>query len=307
MIMCVGNTSIRELRRFVALRLLVAALLIGLVAGNVSGESPSRGSLRIVGSTTIQPLIENIAAAYQEESGVTLNIIGGGSGAGFEALREGTADVGMASRSLTPEEKEKFSYATIGYDALAIIVNRENPRKHITTGELREIYTGRIKTWDQAPQWAAQIVLISKQPGRGTLAVFEGYTGLLSPAHDDADTGEGERIAVDAWEAGANIDTILWVGGIPAAIGYVSIGAADRFIEIGHPIRKLILDNVPAEVKMIESGRYPMVRELNLVYRDGDEAAADLVRYMRQSEQGRRAIRGLGYVPAASSLEAKSR
>ena len=139
------------------------------------------------------------------------------------------------------------------------------------------------------------------------MAVFEEYTGLLSPAHDDAETGAGGRIAVDAWEAGANIDTILWVGGIPAAIGYVSIGAADYFIEMGQPIRKLILDNVPAEVKMIEAGRYPMVRELNLVYRDGNEAAADLARYMRQSEQGRKAIRGLGYVPAASSRETKSR
>ena len=205
------------------------------------------------------------------------------------------------SRSLTAAERAEFSHATIGYDALAIIVNRDNPRDDMTTVELREIYTGRVRIWDAAPQWAREIVLVSKQVGRGTLAVFEAYTGLVSAAHDAADgggnTGDGGRIAEDAWEAGSNLDSILWVGGIPGAIGFVSIGAADQFIALGHPIKKLTLDGVRADGRAIESGAYPIVRELNLVYRGGDEFALDLVRYM-DLEAGRAAIRARGYVPA---------
>jgi phosphate transport system substrate-binding protein len=282
-------------------RYLTAGLfLIGLVSVPAFGRDAPSTPLRVVGSTTIQPLIVDIAEEYRESSGITLDIRGGGSGAGLEALRVGTADVGTMSRSLTAEERAEFSYTTIGYDALAIIVNRDNPRGRVTTAELRDIYTGRVRIWDDAPQWAREIVLVSKQVGRGTLVVFEEYTGLVSPARDAAGVGDGEFIAEDAWEAGSNLDAILWVGGIPGAIGFVSIGAADRFIEVGHPIRKLTLNGVPAEVRSIESGAYPMVRELNLVYREGDEFALDLVRYMG-SEAGRVAIRELGYVPTGAS------
>ncbi len=272
-------------------------LLIGLFSASAFGQDVPPDSVRVVGSTTIQPIIEEIAGGYHESSGITLEIRGGGSGAGLQALRDGAADVATVSRSLTAAERAEFSSATIGYDALAIIVNRENPRERITTAELREIYTGQVRIWDDAPRWATEIVLVSKQVGRGTLAVFEAYTGLVSPAWDAADVADARRISADAWEAGSNLDSILWVGGIPGAVGFVSIGAADEFIVMGHPIKKLTLDGVPAAGRAIESGTYPIVRELNLVYREGDEFALDLVRYI-SSEAGRAAITARGYVPA---------
>ncbi len=272
-------------------------LLISLVAAPLFSQSAPVASLKAVGSTTIQPVIEEIAAGYHELSGVTVEVLGSGSEEGLEALRAGTANIGMVSRSLTAEEREEFSYTTIGHDGLAIIVNRENPREHITTAELREIYTGQVRIWDDAPQWAQDIVLVSKQAGRGTLAVFEEYTGLVSPGGVSAGTGDRPLISGHAWEAGSNLDSILWVGGIPGAIGFVSIGHADQFISIGHPIKKLTLDGVPADTDSIRSGTYPMVRELNLVYRDGDESALAIVRYM-VSESARTAISAHGYVPS---------
>jgi len=280
----------------------VAALLLGGAPARVVGQTTPEESLRVVGSTTIQPVMEEVADAYRGASGIGLEVFGGGSGAGVEALRSEAARVATVSRSLTAAEREAFSSTTIGYDALAIIVNEENPLERITTDELCDIYTGRTRSWDDAPEWATGIVVVSKQVGRGTLAVFEEYTGLLGPTRAADDAGRRERIREDAWEAGSNLDAILWVGGIPGAIGYVSVGAADRFIAAGLPVRKLVLDGVPAEIRTIESGRYPVVRELNLVYRAGDDAAVDLVRYMR-SHAGKTALRELGYVPAGSSPE----
>jgi phosphate transport system substrate-binding protein len=272
-------TDVRSRRDFVLL------LLIALVAAPLCAQSVPPAAIKVVGSTTIQPLIEEVAAAYHESSGGAVEVLGGGSGTGLEAVRAGTADVGMVSRSLTPEERAEFFYTTIGYDGLAIIVNRENPREHITTAELREIYAGGMQIWNEAPQWAAEIVVISKQAGRGTLAVFEEYIGV------------GRPISEGAWEAGSNLDSILWVGGIPGAIGFVSVGAADEFISIGHPIRKLTLDGVPADRKSIESGSYPIIRQLTLVYRNDNESARSLVAYMA-SESARAAIIAGGYVPS---------
>ncbi len=272
-------TDVRKKRTFVFL------LLIALSTVPLGAQSAAPASIQVVGSTTIQPLVEEVTAAYYESSKVAVAVVGGGSGAGLEAVRAGTADVGMVSRSLTPDERAEFSYTTIGYDGLAIIVNRENPREHITTAELREIYAGGMQIWNEAPQWAAEIVVISKQAGRGTLAVFEEYIGVERP------------ICEDAWEAGSNLDTILWVGGIPGAIGFVSVGAADQFISIGHPIRKLTLDGVPADRESIESGSYPITRELILVYRNDNEAARAFVASMT-SDSARAAIIAGGYVPS---------
>ncbi len=282
--------------------LAICIYLSGAVSPPSFGQDVPPEPLRVVGSSTIQPVIAEIAKDYHDVSGVTLEILGGGSGAGIEALRAGTADVATVSRSLTADEREEFSWTTIGYDALAIIVNRENSRESIVTAELLDIYTGRIQIWDAAPQWAAEIVLVSKQVGRGTLAVFEEFTGLMSPARSD-DGGEiisKRLISADAWEAGSNLDSILWVGGIPGAVGFVSIGAADEFIALGHPVRKLALDGVPADEESIESGAYPIVRELNLVYRGSDGTVLDLIRYI-SSEAGRAAVSAHGYIPAGST------
>jgi phosphate transport system substrate-binding protein len=288
------------------LLIIVATLLIGVVPARVAGQSTGQQVLTVVGSTTIQPVMEEVSDEYRDAFGIGLGVFGGGSGAGIEALRSGVARIATVSRSLTPAERDAFSARTIGYDALAIIVNEENPRERITTAELCDIYTGRVRTWDDAPYCATRIIPVSKQIGRGTLAVFEEYTDLLAPGRRAAGTGQQKRIRADAWEAGSNLDAILWVGGLPGAIAYVSVGAADRFIAMGLPVRKLVLDGAAAEVQTIESGRYPVVRELNLVYRTGDDAATDLVRYMG-SPAGQRALRELGYIPAASSPEGEPR
>ena len=278
--------------------LLVVLLLISWVAAPLFAQSAPAAALRVVGSTTIQPVIEEIGLDYYESTGVTIELFGGGSREGVEALRAGEADIGMASRSLNSEERYVFSHVTIGYDGLAIIVNQENPLGDITTAELREIYTGQVRFWDDSPEWAAEIILVSKQVGRGTLAVFEQYTGLIHPGgRSSAGTGDLGFISADAWEAGSNLDSILWVGGLPGAIGFVSIGAADQFIAMGHPIKKLTLDGVPANRESIQSGAYPIVRELNIIYHDDDESTMDFIRYMA-SESTRAAIMARGFVPA---------
>ena len=77
----------------------------------------------IVGSSTIQPLIEEARQFLAEEIKGKIVIKGGGSSVGIRQAIEGEAEIGTASRALTEEEKEELEYTTIGLDALAIIVN----------------------------------------------------------------------------------------------------------------------------------------------------------------------------------------
>jgi ABC-type phosphate transport system substrate-binding protein len=99
--------------------------------------------LRITGSTTIQPIIEDLAETYTRASGEILEIQGGGSSTGIRAVLAEEAEVGMVSRSLSAAEQKCLASTIIGYDALAIIVNKRNPRTEISSRELQDIYTGR--------------------------------------------------------------------------------------------------------------------------------------------------------------------
>jgi len=291
---------------FAALFKVLMLTLSGCCALSGTGVAAEQGYLlRIYGSTTIQPAIEAVAADYFSRTGRQLDIRGGGSSEGIRALSQGEADIAMISRSLTAAEKERYTATVLGYDALAIIVNRNNPRTRITTAELRDIFSGRVTAWGEDIKPNDSIILISKQPGRGTLAVFEEHTGLRSPHHavlpSDSAPEQPDLIAAHAWEAGANLDGILWVGGLGSAIGFVSFGDADRFISAGQPIRKLILDGVFLDQLSISEGEYPIRRELNLVYDPDNQQAADLARFML-SLPAQQALQHLRLIPMRSDL-----
>jgi phosphate transport system substrate-binding protein len=254
--------------------------LSGCLLPGIAAAAEHKSLLRIYGSTTIQPAIEALAADYQSLSGTTLEIRGGGSSDGIRAVRQGEADVAKVSRDLSAAEKQEFAHITIGYDALAIIVNRTNPTTSITREELRDIYTGKRTTWGLGIPPNDKIILISKQLGRGTLDVFEKYSGLISPWRGHLREMDQDLIAAHAWESGANLDVILWVGGLPTAIGFVSMGDAQRFQSAGQPIRKLIIDGSLLDHLSVQDGEYPIRRELNLLFRHGDERAQNFAGFM---------------------------
>lgn len=111
-------------------------------------SSGVQGTLSIVGSTSVSPVIEKLAEAYKAKNpGVTINITANGSSAGMTAASDGTADIGMASRELKESEKAKLKYEPIALDGIAIIVNKVNPIADMTMDHVKGIYTGSLQTW----------------------------------------------------------------------------------------------------------------------------------------------------------------
>jgi phosphate transport system substrate-binding protein len=252
--------------------------------------------LHVAGGSTLQPIIKTIIDKYQKHAGITLNVRGGGSGFGIASVRDGTIDVGMVGRNLTAEEKSEFGHAVIGYDAVAVIVNIHNPVQSITRGEIRNLYTRKVTQWGESFEGNPEVLLISKRIYRGTLAVFEAYSGLRSPFHPDKSTEPSNLISPLAWEAGANLDTILWVGGLRGAIGFVSAIEAELSVFHGMPIRLLKVDGFLPSQTNVSRGQYPLNRELYLVYRPDNKMAGDFVRFMLTS-CGQKAVLDTGFVP----------
>jgi phosphate transport system substrate-binding protein len=133
------------------------------------------GSITLAGSTSVQPLAEELAKAYMAKNpDVKIAVQGGGSGAGVKAAMSGTADIGMCSRELNPDEN--LFETVIAKDGVAVIVNKANPLSNLTLDQLQKIYTGSFTTWKQVAGPSAlktKIVVVNREAGSGTRGAFE--------------------------------------------------------------------------------------------------------------------------------------
>ncbi|MGY3724276.1 phosphate ABC transporter substrate-binding protein, PhoT family [Granulicatella balaenopterae] len=115
--------------------------------------SAEEGLVTVVGSTSVTPVMEQLAEQYQEiHSGVQIDIISNGSTAGITAVQEGTADIGMSSRALNSQEIEQMNSQAIALDGIVIIVNQDNPLNTLTLQEVRDIFKGDVTDWQDLAQ-----------------------------------------------------------------------------------------------------------------------------------------------------------
>ena len=111
------------------------------------------GSIEIVGSTSVTPVIEVLAEEYMAlNPDVTVNITSNGSSAGMEAAIGGAADLGMSSRELTEEEAGELNQANIALDGIAVVVNTESTVEDLSIDTIRSIFLGEITEWEEAVQ-----------------------------------------------------------------------------------------------------------------------------------------------------------
>lgn len=112
-------------------------------------NSSLKGTIELVGSTSVTPVLEQLAEAYSELTGVKVNIQSTGSSAGIQSALEGTADFGMSSRALSEAEEEKLESSIIAQDTIAVIVNPDNPLTSLSLEDIRGIFIGGIEDWSQ--------------------------------------------------------------------------------------------------------------------------------------------------------------
>ena len=111
--------------------------------------SNQSGSISVVGSTSIGPLMEKLAEAYKElNPDVQVDITANGSSAGMTAAIEGTADIGMASRELKDEEKAELNSDAIALDGIAVVVNKDNSVEDLTLDQVKEVFQGKTTDWE---------------------------------------------------------------------------------------------------------------------------------------------------------------
>ncbi len=113
-------------------------------------SNKAEGTLQIQGSTSVAPLMEELAIGYEKEnSNASVEVVATDSTDGLNQVMQEKCDFGMSSRELKDYEKELLDYETIAQDDVAVVVNKENPIQNITLESLKKIYTGEWKEWKE--------------------------------------------------------------------------------------------------------------------------------------------------------------
>ena len=240
-------------------RFFFPTLILSCLSLFLSGcqESPAAFStsnkLIITGSSTIAPLVAEIGKRFEvQHSGVRVDVQTGGSSRGVADTRQGLADIGMASRALTASEHDLHG-TVMAHDGIGLIVHQSNPIASLDHETIIKIYTGELTNWKDLGGTDSPITVITKAEGRATLEIFRHYFKLPS-------TAIKAHVVI-----GDNEQGIKTVAGNPHAIAYVSIGTAEYDASHHMPIKLLSLDAIPASLREIQAGRFPLTRPLTLV------------------------------------------
>jgi phosphate transport system substrate-binding protein len=162
--------------------IVLACLAAGCRSSSGSGEGGS-GAVQVIedkGSDTLVNLALAWAEAYTEiRPEVRISVTGGGSGTGIAAMINGTVDIANASRAMKPEEIAEAEANgitpvefVVARDAIAVVVNPENPVSELTLQQISDLYTGKITNWRQLGGDDRPVVLLSRESNSGTYVYF---------------------------------------------------------------------------------------------------------------------------------------
>ena len=134
------------------------------VAAPAETTTDLSGSISMVGSTSMEKLANALSEAFMEEHpDVTVTAEFVGSGAGIEAVTNGTADIGNSSRSLKDEEKAAGVVENVvAIDGIAVCVDPANEVADLTKEQLTNIYNGTVTNWKEVGGADEPIIVIGR-------------------------------------------------------------------------------------------------------------------------------------------------
>lgn len=114
-----------------------------------AGTKPS-GKVVVGGSSSVSPVMEKLIEAYKKvNTGAEIELQTTDSTTGMTSAIDGSYDIGMASRELQDDEKDKLDSQAIATDGIAVIVNKNNTTDELSSDQVKDIYTGNAVAWDE--------------------------------------------------------------------------------------------------------------------------------------------------------------
>ncbi|WP_141051092.1 phosphate ABC transporter substrate-binding protein [Aliarcobacter cryaerophilus] len=241
-----------------------------------------KGILNIAGGTahiaSEKEAMKNIMEAYPE---ITMTIAGGGTGVGIKQVTEGLVDIANAGRAPKKDEIERGDLKSFVFamDGIAVIVNNNSDIKNLSTEQLIDIFTGKVKSFKDLGLKGGKINLYVRDASSGTMEVF---------------TNEGiknAQISQDAKVVASNAAMKTAVLSDKNGIGFISFGTVDN------SVKAICIDNRCPSNETILNGEYHISRGLYMVTKGEPKPLAKaFIDYMK-SNSGAEITSKLGLIP----------
>lgn len=280
----------REILKKIKLAMaLTGLLLVGAACGKGNAQtaesSKSSGNVEIVavGSTALQPLVDAAKDSFTAKNpNYQIQVQGGGSGTGLSQVAAGAVTIGNSD--VFAEEKDGVPAKELTDHKVAVVgmtpvVNKEVGVKGITKQQLVDIFTGKIKNWQEVGGKDQEIAVVNRAAGSGTRATFEKW-GL-----DGAETVQSQE-----QDSSGTVRKI--VAETPGAISYLALSYVDKTLQT------LAIDGVEPTAANIETNDWK-IWSYEHMYTKG-EPTADVKKfldYMLTDEIQKGVVKELGYLP----------
>jgi len=248
----------------------------------------SAGQVVIKGSTTVLPIAQETAEAYMKENPDTrISLSGGGSGNGIKAIIDGTTDIGDSSRFIKDKEVklalERGAYPVpfrVAYDCIVPVVHPSNNVLDLSLEQLKAIYMGQTKNWNEVGGPNKAIVVISRDTSSGTFEVWEDKVM------------KKERVFPGAQMMASNGAVAQAVSANPHAIGYIGLGYMED------SVKPLTINGVEGSESTTLNGTFPISRPLFMFTRGWPEGETlDFINFVLQPDKGQKLVKKTGFVP----------
>jgi len=273
-----------------------------------TATAPEPTTIQVKGSDTMVNVAQAWAEEYKKvEPAADVEVSGGGAGVGIAAFEKGTIEIANASREMKPEEleltkkntgKEPKEF-TVGYDGLAVFVNKDNPLSEISIEDLAKIYAenGTVTKWSELgvkiPGVADDtIVRVSRQSSSGTYEFFREH---VLAKHD---------FKLGSRDMNGSKEVVELVGRTKTEIGYSGMGYATGEVKMLKIASKKGEPAVAPTLENTLSKAYPIARSLHLYTLGEPEGAVKKYIEWILSPAGQKVLQDNGYVPLTAAAPA---
>lgn len=247
----------------------------------------------VAGSTTVLPIVSRAAEQFAELKGTQVIVNSGGSGIGINQLGSGKIAIGMISRDITDSEINQFPGTDflihrIAIDAVIPVVSSEVYAagiRALTLKEIGQIYLGEFSNWNQLGGPDKEILVVDKEPSRGTRHVF-----MKAVLGDQQAAAPGADLVL-----GANNEEQTAITQSDAAIGMLSHAWLNNEVK-GLAIISEHGQSIEPDMENIINGSFPIIRDLLLVTNGSPDGNSKAFIDFILSEQGQQVVVESGYV-----------
>src|SRR5215211_1437959 len=292
------------MNRYFLSAIIIFVLLFSASCGPASSstETASDSSAKYIenkGSDTIVNLALAWAERYQvEHPEVRISVTGGGSGTGIASLINGTVNIANASRKIKEEEiAEAQSNGVepvehiVARDAIAVIVNPENPVSQLTLKQISDVYSGKVSNWSEVGGDDRPIVRLSRETNSGTHVYFLETVIRLGSKEDKT------LFSTDTLLLPSSEGIIAEVRQNPNAVGYDGLGYVPKDLKMIAIAEEQGGAFVLPAIATVNDKTYPIARDLYM-YTDGEPTGVikDYLNWILSTE-AQQIVADLGFVP----------